>query len=197
MIYGETVYSIRSMSMSEMKGFRYEFYKEALKLPGYKTIKSFARKAGAHTSKFPKKQTYTKTFTEGAKGSVPWLLGFGALEQASKSPHISLDKPKEKQKRLVKNIATGAAGWGAWDVANRAIGSRKRAGIGTVFRMANRGKGSKGLKLLPKVLKRWPRAAAALGGGIAAGSAAEALLSKIIKTKPSVEIPLNQRRRNK
>jgi len=181
--------------MHKLEGFVNELNKEALRAPTLKSIRGIVRKISAHGRKIPKKETYGKTFTEGAKRSVPWLLGFHALEQASKPPHVTLDEPREKKKRLIKNIGTGAAGWGAWDVATRAIGSKKKSGIGTIARMINRGKGRKGLKLIPKALKRFPRGAAALGAGLAAGSAVEGLAGKLMNSKPPKEIPLNRIRR--
>jgi len=180
--------------MSEMEGFAEEFKKQAIKLPSRKALKSITNKVMAHAGrKTPK--GYGKTFWEGAKASVPWTLGFGALEAASKGPHISLDTPEQRKKNIMKDIATGATGFGAWDVASKAIGPKKKSGLSTLYRMSRRGRGRKGLRLLPKALKRVPRSVGAIGAGLVAAGAAENLMGKLFKKEPSVEIPLQARRR--
>ena len=59
-----------------------------------------------------------KTLWHGAKASVPWSLGFHALEQVTKPPHVSYETPGQKAKDLGINLASGAAAFGAWDVAH-------------------------------------------------------------------------------
>jgi len=71
------------------------------------------------------KSAFKQTFMRGAKQSIPWTLGFEALESATKPPHLSLETSREKTKRLAKNMASGAVGFGTWDVISKALKSKK------------------------------------------------------------------------
>lgn len=144
------------------------------------------------------KSAYKQTFIRGAKQSIPWTLGFEALESATKPPHLSLETPRDKTKRLAKNLAAGAVGFGSWDVISKAL-KRKKAPetLKNIYRkgLKKGGKSAARKGVTKAILKRFPRGAAVLGASLGGSILAEDLISKLFGTEAPKEYPLQYLRK--
>jgi len=158
-------------------------------------------------------------FMRGAKASVPWSVGFHALGDVTKPPHVSMEGPGDKMKRLGKDVATGAAGFGAWTAAEEGMkghlskrkwyqklqkeeathktvkGLKKHVAGGGKLKLNQKLKYGKLLKSKPKLAKTLLRkvkmGGPAILAGLAAAHVSEKVLSKVMgKTKEPKEYPL-------
>jgi hypothetical protein len=150
-------------------------------------------------SEIEKNAGVAKTFARGALISVPVTMAFKSVEHASLPPHIDARRPGQKFKQLGKDIATGAAGWGAFDVAYTGLKKRmdrqKPAGrqLGLPFTGSAKvkAKGKDVAKLprerLGKRLGRYGkwlgRGSLYLGAGLAAAGVAEAGMHRLLNKK--------------
>ena len=159
------------------------------------------------------------TFMAGAKQSLPWSIGFNVLENVTKPPHISTDTPQEKVKKLGKDVATGAVGFGGWQVgselADKHLGKTKwyrnlksQEEQSKLLKQFNKAK-KKGIKLPrasrklhqkllagktgmgSKILRKLKLGAPGILAGLAGATIAEKVLDKIMgKRKEDQDYPL-------
>ena len=138
-----------------------------------------------------------KSFAHGARYGLPWVLGFEALDQASKPPHLSLDPPSEKVKQLGKNVLTGVSGFGAFEALRKGLGKSKGPTTKQVYSRYLPKKRKTVIKKVraigkatPTALKRFGKGFGRLGLAIGGSIAVEGMLRRALKSKEPKDIPI-------
>ena len=142
--------------------------------------------------------TIGKSIRSGLKQGAMWSGGFALLDHTTKQPHLSLDTPKQKTKRLAKNLGIGAAGFGTWMGIENALNrsgkwAAKKVNPSTSRVSKGLHKFLKGGKNLGRVGK-FGRGAAIFGGTMLAADQVEKFLRKRAKVSKPKELYLRDLR---